>query len=398
MKKLADRLLALMLILILGFMFVSSVVSYGREYYWAAFVNYKNRLSEDSNVYQNIQARVEELKSAVSSKVFLRDDMRRANAAFQQALGKEMLDIGKHTTLKLDCGAYYNMMSGEYTYDKADELAEFAATVDAPVLFVYCHCGLFSNDELPDGALALDNNNAGADDLLRRLTDSGVEVLDSRASFARSGISAGEAIFKSDIHWSHRMALETAFDAVARLNALYGFEISETALAYENFGVEAHENAYLGEIGTRLGAGNVPYDDIGILLPKYDTHIVYEGTRDTVITREGTFSEAVVERDKLEIDPEYGASVKAYYVYGNYSTRTHTINSEAAPVKALVFKDSFGTPLASFLSLAFSETYTVDMRVSDETMYEIVDSVKPDVVIIAYSQQTLRDFAFVLND
>ncbi len=398
MKKIADRSLALILMLIIGIMFVASVVTHGKEYYWAAFINYKNRLSDDAGAYENVRARVEELKSAVSSKVFMRDELRRANAAFQQALGKEMLDIGKHTTLKLDCGAYYNMMSGDYTYKKADELIEFAASVDVPVLFAYCHCGLFDNDELPDGALAIDNNNAGADDLLKYLSDAGVDVLDSRASFARTGMSAAEAIFKSDIHWSHRMALETAFDAVKRLNERCGFGISETALAYENFSTETHENAYFGEIGTRLGVGNVPYDDIGILLPKYDTHISYEGTRDAVIEREGTFSEAIVERDKLEIDPEYGASIKAYYVYGNYSTRTHTVNRAAAPLKALIFKDSFGTPLASFLSLAFEETYTVDMRVSDETMNEIVASVKPDVIIIAYSQQTLRDFAFVLND
>ena len=89
-----------------------------------------------------------------------------------------------------------------------------------------------------------------------------------------------------------------------------------------------------------------------------------------------------------------GYSEKAYYIYSTYLAQTHIHNDDGAPLTVLVFKDSYGTPLGAFLSLTVRDTYAVDLRSTRLTMEECVAKVNPDVVIFAYSQQTLREFSY----
>ena len=102
----------------------------------------------------------------------------------------------------------------------------------------------------------------------------------------------------------------------------------------------------------------------------------------------------MINEENLERDPDTGYSEKAYYIYSTYLAQTHIHNEDGEPLTVLVFKDSYGTPLGAFLSLTVRDTYAVDLRSTRLTMEECVAKVNPDVVIFAYSQQTLREFSY----
>ena len=177
------------------------------------------------------------------------------------------------------------------------------------------------------------------------------------------------------------------------MNEALGLSLDEEKLNVENFDEIVYERLLMGEYGRRIGFENVTPDDVHELWPKYDTHMLYEELNDDV-RREGTFREAVINEENLERDPDTGYSEKAYYIYSTYLAQTHIHNDDGAPLTVLVFKDSYGTPLGAFLSLTVRDTYAVDLRSTRLTMEECVAKVNPDVVIFAYSQQTLREFSY----
>lgn len=401
MKKKVDRALAVFLAGILAFLFLGTMILYGRNYAYGFFVSYKDKLPENPTLADDIQARVDKLKSNVGSRLIARTFMRESNAKMQMLLGKDIISIGVNNMVKLRCGAYYGLFTGPYSLDEAGRLADFAQNTrekyGIPTLFAYCHSSLYEDGQLPEGMDALDNNLECADALLALFEERGIPVTDSRDAYARAGLTMDEAINKSDIHWTHRMALETAFDAARKLNEAFGLNLPEDALAYENFNEDVYESLLLGEFGRRIGPEQVTLDDIHALYPAYDTHILYEELN-TDVCREGAFKEAVIQEENLARDPETGYSENAYYIYGHYLAQTHTVNENGAPVKILVFKDSYGTPVSAFLGLAAKDVYAVDLRSTDLSMEEWVDNIRPDAVIFAYSQQMLRKFDYVIAE
>lgn len=92
-----------------------------------------------------------------------------------------------------------------------EELASFAEKLKAEngisTVFSYCHSGLYEDGQLPAGMEGWDNNIECADTLLADFRARGVVVSDSRDAYRASGLTMDEAINKSDVHWSHKMAL-----------------------------------------------------------------------------------------------------------------------------------------------------------------------------------------------
>ncbi|MBQ3078575.1 MAG: hypothetical protein IJB99_05450 [Clostridia bacterium] len=406
MRKKINIVLSVLFIAFIFAIFAGTMVKYGKNYAYGFFKSYKEEITPDASLYEEIRARINKLESNAGQRLIFRNDMREMNAYFQSLIGKDMLNIGSNYTVQLKYGGYYDLFTGAYDTEKTDELVNFAKKLKEekgiPTVFVYCHCGLYEEEELHEIYRDFDNNNECADVLLKAFEDGGVICIDSREAYQKASLSIDQAVMRTDIHWTHRMALETAAETVRKMNSALGFSFDEDKLKYGNFNVETHEKLLYGEIAQRLGEAFMEEDDISIMTPKYDTHIVYEAENEGTVRREGTFEEAIVERRKIENDSE-GAyegkkNTQAYYVYGDYLAKTHTVNEDAAPVKILVFKDSYGTPVASFLSLTMRDVYAVDLRSSDMSMNEWVETVQPDAVLFAYSQQMLRNFDYVIAD
>lgn len=399
MRRKANLFLACALVLIVFGMFLATMAFYGRNYAYGFFVSYRDSLPENPTLMDNIRARIAKLDYNATQRLFLRQPIREANAALQARLGRNMISIGLNNMVRLKCGAYYNLFTGAYDMDEVRALSDFAREIreedGIPTLFVYCHAGLYEDGQLPPGMDGLDNNLSCADDIVRAFEEAGVPVADSREAYRQSGLTIDEAINKSDVHWTHRMALETARYAAARMNEVFGLRLDADALDYDRFLDETHESLLMGEYGRRIGFRHVTPDDVHVLTPAYETDMLYEELN-TDVSRKGSFREAVLTPENLTRDEESGFSENAYYIYGHYLTQTHTVNKSAADMKVLVFKDSYGTPVASFLGLAAADVTAVDLRSTDLSMREWVDKVQPDVVLFAYSQQMMRRFEYVI--
>lgn len=403
MRKWLNRLLAFLFIAFLCVVFFATMFEHGRMYAYGFFKSYKEKLPQNPTLLDNIEARIYKLNGNANERLFLRDEMRVLNARFQSFLGKDIYDVGGKDTVRLTNGAYYDMFTQKSTYEKMYELIDFSIRLEEemgiPTAFVYCHGGVYEESLLPEKYRPMDDNNDFADEFIREFEKSGICVTDSREAYRDKNLTPDQAIFNSDIHWTHRMALETAAMAVRDLNRDFGLGLDETALDYSRFTDEVHTDIFKGEIAQRLGLGLVDVDDIHLLYPAYDTHLEYTSEKSGVKTeKSGSFEETVVDREKMNIDSPDGYSTTAYYIYGDYLARLHTINESAPDKRILVFKDSYGTPVSAYLTLVAGELYAVDLRSTNLSMEAVVREIEPDVVVFAYSQQMLRKFDYVIAD
>ncbi len=403
MRKWINRILAFLFIAFLCVIFCATMVKYGGMYGYGFFKSYKEKMPKNPTILDNVKARIYKLNGNANERLFFRDEMRVLNARFQSFLGKDIYDLGGKNTVRLTNGSFYDMFTGDVTNDKMNELIDFSIRLkeelNIPTAFVYCHCGVYDESLLPEKYRVMDNNNEFADLFTGEFEKAGICVTDSRAAYQRASLTPDQAIFNSDIHWTHRMALETAFEAVRNLNRDFDLGLDETALSYDRFIDEVHEDIFSGEIGQRLGLGLVDTDDIHLLYPAYDTEIEYSSEKTGVkIEKSGSFEETVIDRNMLAVDTKDGHSTTAYYVYGDYLARLHTINKNASDKRILIFKDSYGTPVSAFFTLVAGELYAIDLRSTKDSMETIVREIDPDVVIFAYSQQMMRNFDYEIAD
>ena len=122
-------------------------------------------------------------------------------------------------------------------------------------------------------------------------------------------------------------------------------------------------------------------EDFEYAVPRFPTEIEFSIPHRKVV-RTGSFEEAELDRRFLD-DASWHVDRYAAYTGGNAPMQLHSSASAPFPYRVLVFKDSFGNPVASFLSTMFKEVVQVDMRRQPEALSEldIVDRFKPDVVV-----------------
>ncbi len=395
MRKHVNRALAALLLGGIFLVMVMTLAVYGRNYAHGFFKSYTDQLTEDSDVFDNIAARVYKLNYNTEKRLWGRDFLRHLSAKAQMLPGKRLINIADYDMIRLTTGGWYTMAQGAYDPEPARQLTDYAAVIGkkfgARSILSYCHCALFEDGLLPAGSEVYDNNNEYADRVLADFRAAGVAASDSRETYRRYGLTMKESVNKSDLHWTHLMALYAAWDTVKELNAAYGLTLDADALDPARFVCDVYEKRLSGEFARRIGDDAVEPDDVYVLYPAYDTHILYEEKGAPEAKREGSFRDAVVKYDNLECDEGKPYSTNAYYIYGHYLAQTRTYNEAAPECTVLVFKDSFGSPLSAFLGLAASNVYAVDLRSTKVPMEEWVELVQPDVVVFAYSEQTFRN-------
>ena len=366
---------------------------------WRFFKGHTAYLSENASVFQNAKARITALQDGINDRIYLKTDMMHLNARFQSAVGKSTVELGGKQAVRLSTGGYYDLFTDKANNSKVDEIIAFAKETGIPTAFVYCHGGVYEEGMLDETLYSLDTAGEFADSFTSAFRNAGISVTDSREVYKAAFLTPEDALLKSDVHWSHRNALETAHAAAENIMRDFGIPMNTENLLFSRFTDEVHEDLMFGEYGSRFGESMVPFDDIHVLYPSYETHVSYKAEKDGKQTlREGSFEEAVIERDKLEFASGKNYSTTAYYIYGDYLAETDTVFAEAGnDTTVLIFKDSFGTPVAGFLTLAAKNVHAVDLRSTSLSMKEIVEKVNPDCVIFAYSQQMMRNIEYAIQ-
>ena len=403
MRSRVNRVLAAVFCAAIVLVGCMTLIKSGRNFAYGFFKSYTDQLPKDPDIFDNASARIYKLNYNAEYRLWGRDTLRHISARMQMLPGKELINIADYDMVKLTSGGYYNVVSAPYEPDYAQEFIDFARKIkdeqNIDTIFVYCHTALYEEGLLPGDTDAYDSNNEYADRLISEFRSSGIPVVDSRESYRKSGLTIDEAVNKSDVHWTHRLALYTAHDALEAMNEWFGYPVDATRLDINNFTAEYYPKRLSGEFAKRVGDDLVEADDVYVLYPAYDMHVLYEVEGNESKTKEGSFREAAINYDSLTPDNGKTYSSNAYYIYGHYLEQTHTVNYSADNnIRILIFKDSFGAPLSILMGLGFRDVYAVDTRNSNKTIQDWVDEIQPDVVMLAYCEQTFRKIQTVIAD
>ena len=405
-KKVTRIVAAVLTVAFLGFVFVAFGVMITRN--GGDLVESVSRMSElkaylpeNWNALDLLQARISSLTAATAEHMWLKDEMGYINSGFQYALGKQMINTGNQNMIRLNTGHFYDLQSYKSLEDSAADIIELKDTVlkDTPFLFVYEHPTLYDQSMMPTGYESLDHSKEMADEVVTALTEGGVEVLDSRDVLMNSGYSLEDLLMYTDQHWSTLSALTMAQSIAETLKEITGAEIDPALLDIDQMNTQVHENLFMGKYGQRVGTGVVEPDDIVEYWPKYETNISRH-TKQTVSIQDvsGSFREVAIRAERLEPDEGKTWNKLAYTYYGQVEAYDIYTNESAPDITIFLLKDSYSAPIAPFLSLIARNVVSLDLRRDIPPLSEWMEQYEPDVVVMAYSLQMLRDDEYDFGD
>ena len=352
-------------------------------------------LPEKWNQLDLLQARVSSFTAKISDVMWGKREMGYVNSGFQYALGKRVVNTGASNMIRLNTGHFYDLMQYKDLRPNAEEIAALRKTTlkDTPFLFVYEHPTLYDPDRMmPADYAPLDHSAQMAEEAVAALRAEGVEVMDSREVLNGSGVPLDDLLMFTDQHWSTRAAITMAQAIARRVNDMTGAGLDAGLLDMDRFDTVVHEKLFLGKYGQRLGPRLATPDDIIEYNPKYPTHLIRDTKRVVSLEHEeGTFPEVAVREDRLLPDPGKTYNVLAYTYYGQVESYNNFTNPDAPDFTILLLKDSYSAPIGTFLSLLARNVLTVDLRRDVDPLETWLENYKPDVVVMAYSLQMLRD-------
>jgi len=352
--------------------------------------------TQDYSQWDLMEARIKSLDGYLAGNLYKATELGYFNSSFQYAIGKELVNTGASQMLTLESGHLFDLQNYVPMANKAEEIAGLKASLngETPFLFVYEHPTIYSPDQMPEGFKVLDYSDEIAEEITTLLTEKGVDFLDSREILPASGVPMEEYLMYTDQHWSTRASLIMAREIAGKINEMTGKNLDVDKLNIDQFETEVHEKLFLGKYGQRIGTMNIDPDDITLYWPKYETsihrHTNYLGH---VNNYEGEFKDSVI-RWKYLARGEEGYNIQAYFDYGlteNYDVYT---NEDAADCTVLLLKDSYSASVGAFLSLVADQVIAMDMRRVDMSFEDMISRYEPDIVVMAYSMQMLRDDAY----
>lgn len=354
-------------------------------------------LPENWNALDLLSASVSSFTAKITEVMWKKTEMGYVNSAFQYALGKKVINTGAQNMIRLNTGHFYDFMEYKTLIPNAEDIIELADTTlkDVPFLFAYEHPTLYDPENMmPAGYEALDHSAEMAAEALDTLRAGGVETLDSREVLNGSGVPLDELLMVTDQHWSTKAAMVMAKAIVNRINEMTGANLDADALDLSQFDTVTYEKRFLGKYGQRVGTGVVDPDDLVEYIPKNDVFLIRDTLRRFTTEpehQEGSFAEVAVRRDRLEPDPGKTYNLLGYTYYGQVEVYQNFTNPSAKDFTILLLKDSYSAPMAAFLALAARQVISVDMRQDVDPLETWVEKYQPDVVVMAYSLQMLRD-------
>ncbi|MDO4720440.1 MAG: hypothetical protein Q4A78_07235 [Peptostreptococcaceae bacterium] len=316
----------------------------------------------------------------------------------QRALGKRMLDDPKED-MRVYRGegerlfyAIPRRIKAAKLEEMADSIAAFAGRLEEEGVDFVMVSAPNRNEllcsYLPKGTADFSRENR--EGFLSELAKRGVETLDLQERFA--GAEGDSVFYRTDTHWRNAFALEAA-EILAESFPRTLLPQGRKEMYYrERF----YPALYIGSMGKRSGKYFFDgKDDYTLLLPDEMTSYYYMKTEDPderEWEKRGSFEEVFLREEVLDSEDEY---IDRYTAMMGYGTALEYIRNEnLSRGKVLMIKDSFGMPLAAYLSTQVHELYLVDLRNAKmkERLWALIGEKRPEQVIFLYSPTSLYYF------
>ena len=371
----------------------------------AFYIHYVGEYLEDRFNYtpwEWLEASIHSLDNFISQNLHGTSVLGQVNSTFQYALGKKLVSTGGAQMIRLNSGHLYDLTDEMSMAEGRDDILRLKSVVPegTPFVFVYEHPTLYDEEaQMPEGYEFMDFTEQEADEIVTMLRDSGVDVIDSRDVMKASGAALEDFLMYTDQHWASRASLTVAQAIAERAEELTGVDMPSELLDIEQFDTEVYPKLFLGKYGQRVGTLVIDPDDITVFNPKYETNIHrVTSHRGNVTEAEGPFETVNLNRSALVPDEGKSWNIRAYTDYGLTEDYEIFTNPAGGDCSILLVKDSFSASVGRFLSLVANEVYSVELRsYYAGTLSEWIEKYDPDIVVVAYSLQMLRNESYVFE-
>ena len=301
----------------------------------------------------------------------------------------------------------YRLDNGQLTYiipelDMTPIAANTVAFAEAleergiPLLYVNT---LFKIDEadkqLPVGVE--DYSNENADRFLAILRENGVDTLDLREREQAEGLDHDSLFYPTDHHWTAETGFWAFTEIVSALKARdASFALDGRIISLDEYTLDVRENCYLGSAGRRVGPWYAGMDDLTVITPDFETHVVFQES-DRGYGRDGSFAETFLFPEMLEGSP-FLVSRYDLYLGGEYSelrldnlSRAEKLPVQSTGKKILLLKDSASLVVAPFLALGYDSVHLLDLRLYHGDLMAYIAAYQPDLVLVVYNPGAYED-------
>ena len=357
----------------------------------------KDALREGIAKDGGLRSVVESVQTAYQgSDFYKKNDFINISGGFARVMGRQVVN----KTVRLGNG-HLNPQNDavpdwEQKAELVTELHDWLEAQDIPMLYVQMPYKVDLQEELLPVGLENGVNEANTQ-LVNRLREASVQVLDLREYLSADGAQVTENFYVTDHHWTPVAAFrgfQYIAEAVQELfteKEVLGWEV----LDENQWELHAKENGFLGSRGRRVGQWYVGMDDLLWLEPKFETSM---STAVPVYQRfdSGSYVDAVIQEEYLGdvsgivVDGKPGTYFNTnqfcVYIGGDYPQVVHRNADAPVDMRVLIIKDSFMLPCQTFLATLFTHVETLDVRYAeDPRIAESIIKSDPDLVIYAQS-------------
>lgn len=255
-----------------------------------------------------------------------------------------------------------------------------------------------------DIGMPVNNPSEDVNEMMMYLNRLGVPSINLGESVPNSTIPYKDAFFKTDHHWTVPAAFEATKILVNELNERYGANFDPTGfyLSDKAYKKQIYKGHMLGSMGRDTGIAYSGLEDFTALLPTFDGHYKRTYIMDDKETREGTYTEALLNMEVLEPTIDYYVDSQ-YSLYVDQVTNLENIENLDNPdgPSVLMIRDSFFGPVIPFMAPMCSKLDAIwsleemdDINVGEYIKQQYESGEKYDYLIVEYYPHNIEEEAF----
>lgn len=388
-----EKITAVLFITLISLIF-SIIIINARLVGYSMLKGYKEYLPQNYSLFDIIKASTNSTTESIDTIIYNNNLIIDFFGIAARVLDKRVLEDkdSTYTVYKMDNGQLtflYPEYNVQNCANQVVELYNLLGNNNADMLFVQAPFKINKyNPLLPTGMP--DTVNANTDAFLKVLAENDVPYYDSREVIHNLNMPYADLFFNTDHHWKVETAFWAYTQVMKKISDDYGYEINLERLDPDQFQLTKYRDACLGSQGRRVGRFYGGVDDYTVITPKFKTsYVIYTDSAKEITIPEGSFTDTVINEDKIGEKASRDTDCYMAYFGENYS-RIRIINNEVDEGKILILQDSFGRPFSSFVALNFHETDILDLRLyREESLFYHLKKNKYDLVLIIYNPSTL---------
>lgn len=309
------------------------------------------------------------------------------------------MSITKSDSGKLEYTSFYPYEVKDYqeVAQKIGVLNEALEAQNVKLSFLNCSDS-YSGEGTGAGGLTLANQEHRIDEMLYMLRGYGVNYFDARELLRDAGTTPEESAYQTDTRQTITASWEIALSLLDKLEVQEG-KWSDP----DNYEIEVHEDAFVGNIGKRIGMTYAQEEDFTVIKPNFETDFTlsYVEKEDRFAVR-GDFTETILYKEQaIQSDSKYDRDMRSLYLMQPYAYRKIVNNDNANEMKVLVVGNEAVLPVASFLALGVSEIDVVwpySAPLDSGSLIKFVEDEEYDHVIIGLSAEEMAEGYFGFLD